>query len=251
MSCFARGEQDSGLTSHCSDNGYSCLDPMGGTSLDILYHTGDEISECDKNCKCSQPPPEQLNKAKDKFTTDYYLQDGSYGSIISGNYTTPDGGQANLITGNYRLANGQRGNIYQDSLDEPNTASLPIPTPWTSSGVGSAIPASQVGSQAFTNTSATPSLPSLTTTSVTSTGGFVASHTNAAATSAASSLVSSITALSGGPTGTTSGTTPAESTIEPTQPEITPPIDSVAARRACGGIDGLWLLAVVSYMVIM
>ncbi|ETI26073.1 hypothetical protein G647_02850 [Cladophialophora carrionii CBS 160.54] len=180
-------------------------------------------------------------------TTEY----GSYGSIISGNYTTPDGGQANLITGNYRLANGQSGNIYQDSLDEPNTASLPIPTPWTSSGVGSAIPASQVGSQAFTNTSATPSLPRLTTTAVTSTGGSVASLTNAAATSAATSLMSSNTALSGSPTTTTSGTTPAESTTGPTQPEITPPIDSVAARRACGGIYGLWLLAVVSYMVII
>ncbi|EXJ56900.1 hypothetical protein A1O7_07244 [Cladophialophora yegresii CBS 114405] len=188
----------------------------------------------------------------DKFTTDYYLPDGSYGSIISGNYTTPDGGQANLITGDYQLANGQRGNIYRaDSLDEPNTPSLPIPTPWTSSGVGSAIPASQVGSQAFANTSATPSWPILTTTGVTSTGTLLTSLTNASATRAASSLVHNITVLSGGPTVATSSSTPAASSTGPPQPEITPPIPSAAVMWKCGGIYSLWLLAVVSHMVMI
>lgn len=54
-----------------------------------------------------------------------------------------------LISGDYIVPNGQTGNIYSSAeSDKPSTATLDIPTQDTSSGVGSAIPASQLGSSA-------------------------------------------------------------------------------------------------------
>jgi len=76
---------------------------------------------------------------QDKFTTNYFLPGGAYGQIVSGNYTT-SGGQANLLTGNYTLNDGTSGKIAQ-----PNTATLTLPTQYTASGVGSAIPVSALG----------------------------------------------------------------------------------------------------------
>lgn len=103
----------------------------------------------------------KVDHAQDRFTTNYYLPDGSYGSITSGNYTTIAGDHANLITGIYQLANGNTGNIYEgDTIDEPNTSTLPLPTPFTSKGVGSAIPATAVG------TSPMPPWPALTFSTV-------------------------------------------------------------------------------------
>ncbi|MCJ1296378.1 hypothetical protein MMC34_007944 [Xylographa carneopallida] len=83
----------------------------------------------------------------DRFTTNFYLPDGSYGTIDSGSYTTSDGSNANLLTGQYTLSNGTTGNIYGslNSPEVPNTSTLTLPTPFTSSGVGSAIPASDLG----------------------------------------------------------------------------------------------------------
>lgn len=54
-----------------------------------------------------------------------------------------------LISGDYIVPNGQIGNIYSSAVsDKPNTATLTISIQDTSSGVGSAIPASQLGSSA-------------------------------------------------------------------------------------------------------
>lgn len=83
---------------------------------------------------------------KDHFTTNYFLPDGSYGNIFSGNYTSASGGTANLINGNFSLPTGEIGNIYSSVPSaRPNTAALLVPTPWTSRGIGTAISASQVG----------------------------------------------------------------------------------------------------------
>ncbi|OCK80023.1 hypothetical protein K432DRAFT_278809, partial [Lepidopterella palustris CBS 459.81] len=82
----------------------------------------------------------------DKFTTNFILADGSYGTISSGEYQSPDGSKANLLTGNY-TANGQTGNIYSaNESAKPNTATLSIPPQWTGTGVGSAIPISDLAS---------------------------------------------------------------------------------------------------------
>ncbi len=83
---------------------------------------------------------------QDRFTTNYFLPDGSFGSLSNGSYMTPAGDKANLLSGEYELANGEKGNIYdEDPADKPETSELPMPTPWTSQGVGSAIPGSELG----------------------------------------------------------------------------------------------------------
>jgi hypothetical protein len=84
----------------------------------------------------------------DKFTTNFFLPDGSHGTIVGGSYTSSSGDHANLETGDYTLASGQTGNIYsKDPAAKPNTATLPMPTQFTASGVGSAVPISNLGSQ--------------------------------------------------------------------------------------------------------
>ncbi len=50
------------------------------------------------------------------------------------------------MSGDITLANGQKENIYSDTPQaKPVTSLLPVPTPWTSKGLGSAIPDSQLG----------------------------------------------------------------------------------------------------------
>ncbi|KAI9815201.1 MAG: hypothetical protein M1832_005536 [Thelocarpon impressellum] len=90
----------------------------------------------------------------DPYTTNYYLPDGSYGSIVGGDYNAPDGSKANLLTGDYHLQNGTSGNVYAGhESDKPNTATLTLPKPYTSAGVGSAIAASALGAlKTFTTT---------------------------------------------------------------------------------------------------
>jgi hypothetical protein len=54
----------------------------------------------------------------------------------------------NLLSGNYTRPDDSSGNIYSDDeAAKPNTATMGslMPTPWTSTGVGSAIPASALG----------------------------------------------------------------------------------------------------------
>ncbi|KAI1629895.1 hypothetical protein EDD37DRAFT_74389 [Exophiala viscosa] len=161
----------------------------------------------------------------DHFTTNYYFVDGSYGSVTTGNYTTPAGDHANLITGEYELANGQMGNIYQgDTGAEPNTSSLALPTPFTSTGVGSAIPASAVGSP-LTITSYTSSMLALTPPSATS--GLSSSDVS-------SSMVNVTTSMESAPVGTESSQS-SVTTVSPTQSQITPPMrNDAAAAPFCG-----------------
>ena len=83
---------------------------------------------------------------QDKFTTNFFLPDGSYGSIVSGEYMTSDGSRVNVLTGAYILSNGTSGNLYdQDEAAKPNTAELSLPTPFTGKGVGGPIAASTLG----------------------------------------------------------------------------------------------------------
>ncbi|KAJ9615073.1 hypothetical protein H2200_001147 [Cladophialophora chaetospira] len=181
----------------------------------------------------------------DKFTTDYYLPDGSYGSVTSGNYTTSNGDQANLITGMYRLANGSTGNIYQgDTLDEPNTSSMPIPTAWTSSGVGSVIPASELGSRPSSNSSGM--MPTFASTASTSTSGTVDAHTTTAfGNLCTSSPVANTTTV---PEATPGAATSTSATAS--APDITPPTTDAATMSASHSLLLLTLgFAVVTVLV--
>ncbi|MCJ1298708.1 hypothetical protein MMC08_001498 [Hypocenomyce scalaris] len=125
----------------------------------------------------------------DHFTTNFYLSDGSYGTLSSGNYTSSDNTNANLLTGNYTSPNGQPGNIYS-AASAPNTATLTVPTPYTSSGIGSAIPASQLGGEATYTTTipgttiqpSTVAAQTVTATSVVGDSTVVVATTEAAST---------------------------------------------------------------------
>ncbi|KAH7385130.1 hypothetical protein BKA64DRAFT_548004, partial [Cadophora sp. MPI-SDFR-AT-0126] len=81
----------------------------------------------------------------DKFTTNYFLPDGSYGTVVGGAYTSRNGDIVNLETGEYTLVNGEKGNIYPNGSGKPDTEMLPMPTQFTETGVGSAVPASSLG----------------------------------------------------------------------------------------------------------
>ncbi|KAI9892734.1 MAG: hypothetical protein M1814_001154 [Vezdaea aestivalis] len=82
----------------------------------------------------------------DRFTTNFFLPDGSYGSVITGSFTDSAGGSANLLDGSYKAKDGKQGNLYSDaSTTPPNTGTLTLPTPYTAAGVGSAIAASNLG----------------------------------------------------------------------------------------------------------
>lgn len=87
-----------------------------------------------------------LTNRQDKFTTNYVLPDGAYGTVVTGNYTASNG-VADLLTGDYTLSDGTAGNVYgsASSPSKPDTATLTVPTQYTAAGVGSAIPLSALG----------------------------------------------------------------------------------------------------------
>ncbi|KAF7959353.1 hypothetical protein EAE96_000973 [Botrytis aclada] len=92
----------------------------------------------------------------DQFTTNYYLPDDSYGTVVGGSYSSSSGATANLESGDYTDKDGT-GNIYSsNSAAKPNTATLPMPSQFTASGVGSAIPASVLGGVTVTYTTTLP-----------------------------------------------------------------------------------------------
>lgn len=111
-----------------------------------------------------------LNLMQDNYTTNYFLPGGSYGQIVSGNYSS-DGSVANLLSGDFTLVDGTSGNIYGSSLSKPDTAALAIPTQYTASGSGSAIPATALGQEityttTISGTTVPPSILSATMTSL-------------------------------------------------------------------------------------
>ncbi|KAE9364086.1 hypothetical protein N431DRAFT_432178 [Stipitochalara longipes BDJ] len=169
----------------------------------------------------------------DKFTTNYFLPDGSYGTVVGGSYTSSSGDHANLETGDYTLANGQTGNIYSnDPAAKPNTAALPMPSQFTASGVGSAIPIASLGSQiTLTYTTTIPgSVVPPVTISPTTVTGFVSEETilvpNTILTFVSGTYVSNmlaVTSLSAltEPASTILGTTLPASTASPVVTVIT------------------------------
>jgi hypothetical protein len=83
------------------------------------------------------------DKLKDKFTTNFYLPDGSYGNIHDESYESALGIKVNMVNG---AVEGSANNIYANAQSsKPSTASMDVPAQYTASGVGNAIPQSSVG----------------------------------------------------------------------------------------------------------
>lgn len=100
---------------------------------------------CRQSLDCLNVRNLNIPMCYDKYTTNYAFPDGSYGSLTTGDYTSGSA-KANLISGNYTSGN-ENGNIYgSDASAKPNTATLSIPPQYTGTGVGTAIPATELGS---------------------------------------------------------------------------------------------------------
>ncbi|KAF1931486.1 uncharacterized protein M421DRAFT_312941 [Didymella exigua CBS 183.55] len=96
---------------------------------------------CVASLNCVNVQSLNIPMCYDKFTTNFKFPDGSYGSLTTGEYNS-NNQQINLLTGDY-----SGGNIYSAvSQDKPNTLTLSIPAQYTGTGVGAAIPASELGS---------------------------------------------------------------------------------------------------------
>jgi len=100
---------------------------------------------CRQSLDCVNVQNLNIPMCYDKYTTNYAFPDGSYGSLTNGDYTSGSA-KANLISGNYTSGN-DNGNIYASNASaKPNTATLSIPPQYTGTGVGTAIPATELGS---------------------------------------------------------------------------------------------------------
>lgn len=125
---------------------------------------------CRQSLNCVNVQGLNVAMCYDKFTTNFQFPDGSYGSLTTGDYTS-GGSHANLISGDYTKNGGETGNIYAGDVSaKPNTATLSIPPQFTGTGVGSAIPASEIGSIVVltktidgTTVSGPTTLPAMTT----------------------------------------------------------------------------------------
>ncbi|KAK5955210.1 hypothetical protein OHC33_003890 [Knufia fluminis] len=118
-------------------------------------------------------PEYKIPMCWDKYTTNVYFPDGTFGNVNNASFNTSAGDTIDMVYGDYTLKDGTKGNIYDDnamSSMKPDTSTLSLPSPWTSSGVGSAIPATGLGTTASLSIGTTI-LPA--TTEAPSTGGSI------------------------------------------------------------------------------
>ncbi|CAI6335223.1 unnamed protein product [Periconia digitata] len=119
---------------------------------------------CRESLDCVNIQNLNIPMCYDKFTTNFQLPDGSYGSLTTGDFSS-GGSKANLFTGQYSKDGGESGNIYaNDAAAKPNTATLSIPPQFTGTGVGSAIPASEIASLITTTSTGSAGPVTMTTT---------------------------------------------------------------------------------------
>jgi hypothetical protein len=152
---------------------------------------------CVSSLTCLTMSSLQIPFCYDRFTTNYFLPDDSYGTVVSGSYTTSSGDAANLLSGDYTLKDGTKGNIYANNeAAKPNTATLHLPVQFTAQGVGSAIPASALGdvmtityTTVLPRTTVLPGTIAASTRSVQVVGGSVQPATTQTSTLAGSTLV--------------------------------------------------------------
>ena len=172
----------------CQPSGATGMDPPSvGSDLSTLYinvldsvkgisfskrsgmtRRADSGFCCVASLNCVNVASLNIPMCYDKFTTNFKFADGSYGSLTTGDYNS-NNQQINLLTGNYT-----GGNIYSAApQDKPNTATLSVPAQYTGTGVGGAIPASELGSVVVYTTT----IPGTTFTAATTVPGTVRAAT--------------------------------------------------------------------------
>jgi hypothetical protein len=173
------------------------------------------------NCFCKQ----------DKFTTNFFLPDGTLGNIASGIYNTSTPGKTvNLITGDVSGPGGGANLYANDPSKKPNTSTLPIPPVYTASGDGSgAIPVASLGVGGLGSGGADAATARVT------------GPTTIAAVTVLPSTVSAFTGTDGivTPARTVPGTTIPAITIGATVSASGSVSKGAAAAAATHGIDGM------------
>lgn len=149
---------------------------------------------CNSGLACVNVQGLNVPMCYDHFTTNFKLANGATGTLDSGGFTGADGGTANLLKGNYTAADKSTGNMYTgDAALQSPTNTAAIPTPYTASGVGSAIPLSALGGYAtFIITIPGTTLAATTVAGTTNAGetapSTVAGTTNPGTTQAATTI---------------------------------------------------------------
>jgi hypothetical protein len=148
----------------CQPQGATGLSPPSvGTDLSSLYanvlssvqditfnnkrsiHSRQEGFCCRKSLNCVNVQNMNVPMCYDKFTTNFLFPDNSYGTVSTGEYHS-GGTDVNLVSGDY-TKDGQSANIYSnDQAAKPNTATMSVPAQYTGTGVGAAIPITELGS---------------------------------------------------------------------------------------------------------
>ncbi|KAK5071309.1 hypothetical protein LTR64_007812 [Lithohypha guttulata] len=142
-------------------NGYSIEDGDGPTTtlVDPDGPARREMAFCCSNiADCLIVKNYGIQMCWDRYTTNVFFPDGTYGSVVSADFNTSTGDSVNLVYGEYTLGDGQKGNIYQGEAAtsmKPDTATMTRPRSWTSSGEGSAIPATELGTSGEMSTMTT------------------------------------------------------------------------------------------------
>ncbi|USP80107.1 hypothetical protein yc1106_07381 [Curvularia clavata] len=100
---------------------------------------------CHPSLDCVNVQNLNIPMCYDKFTTNFQFPDGSHGTIATGEYHS-GGTDVNLVSGDY-TKDGQTANIYSgNEAEKPNTSTMSIPPQFTGTGVGGAIPETELGS---------------------------------------------------------------------------------------------------------
>ncbi|EFE41031.1 hypothetical protein TRV_04229 [Trichophyton verrucosum HKI 0517] len=152
-----------GVIAQRDEEGELCWKGKGngpGSGIQCLFLDGAKFPFCWVSLLCTPLyagyPKENTDTFQDPFTTNFFFRDASHGNAATGDYQTGNGDKVNLIHGNYTKPDGTEENIYGAKESAPALSTLPVPTPFTGSGVGSPIPGDKLGNVATSGATAPP-----------------------------------------------------------------------------------------------
>lgn len=221
--------------------------PNGNKAGTVTARQTQEVSSlcCLSDLTCLAMSGLAIPFCYDRFTTNFFLADASYGTVSSGAYTTSTGDNINLISGDYVLKNGSTGNLYaNNAVAKPQTAGLNLPAQFTGTGVGTAVPASALGTLVTITITTTLPGTTITATTIPATtrsaqvvGGSLRPETTITAT-VSGSRVTTIVPATSVPLSTMSATTIPESIITGTTILPTVATITTVVPEGAGSVSG-------------